>query len=60
MYADFRILHYRYGTPVHGFRPFMCNQNDECGCLAGTHCTKGFTQEQVGEVFLNIYGELHE
>ena len=26
-------------------------------CLAGTLYTKGLTQEQVGEVFQDIYGE---
>lgn len=33
------------------------DQEDECERLAGTLYTKGLTQEQVGEVFADIYGE---
>ena len=33
------------------------DQEDECERLAGTLYTKGLTQEQVGEVFNDIYGE---
>lgn len=33
------------------------DQEEECERLAGTLYTKGLTQEQVGEVFADIYGE---
>ena len=33
------------------------DQEDKCERLAGTLYTKGLTQEQVGEVFADIYGE---
>lgn len=33
------------------------DQEEECERLAGTLYTKGLTQEQVGEVFNDIYGE---
>ena len=52
----FRIPRDRYGN----FHPrilAILRDQEECERLAGTLYTKGLTQEQVGEVFNDIYGE---
>lgn len=53
----FRIPRDRYGN----FHPLILavlrDWEDGCERLAGTLYTKGLTQEQVGEVFADIYGE---
>ena len=53
----FRIPRYRYGNFHPQILAVLHNQEDECECLAGTLYGKGLTQEQVGEVFNDIYGE---
>ena len=47
----------RYGNFHPRILAILRHQEDECERLAGTLYTKGLTQEQVGEVFQDIYGE---
>ena len=53
---EFRIPRDRYGN----FHPLILaisrDQEEECDRLAGVLYTKGLTQEQVGDVFDQIYG----
>ena len=53
----FRIPRDRYGNFHPRILAILRDQEDECERLAGTLYTKGLTQEQVGEVFADIYGE---
>lgn len=53
----FRIPCDRYGNFHPRIRAILRDQEEECERLAGTLYTKGLTQEQVGEVFNDIYGE---
>lgn len=53
----FRIPRDRYGNFHPRILAVLRDQEDECERLAGTLYTKGLTQEQVGEVFADIYGE---
>lgn len=53
----FRIPRDRYGNFHPQILAILRHQEDECERLAGTLYTKGLTQEQVGEVFQDIYGE---
>ena len=53
----FRIPRDRYGNFHPQILAVLRNQEDECERLAGTLYSKGLTQEQVGEVFNDIYGE---
>ena len=53
----FRIPRDRYGNFHPRILAVLRDQEDECERLAGTLYTKGLTQEQVGEVFEDIYGE---
>lgn len=53
----FRIPRDRYGNFHPRILAVLQDQEDECERLAGTLYTKGLTQEQVGEVFADIYGE---
>ena len=53
----FRIPSNRYGYFHPRILAILRHQEDECERLAGTLYTKGLTQEQVGEVFQDIYGE---
>ena len=53
----FRIPRDRYGNFHPRILAILRHQEDECESLAGTLYTKGLTQEQVGEVFQDIYGE---
>ena len=53
----FRIPRDRYGNFHPRILAILRHQEDECERLAGTLYTKGLTQEQVGEVFQDIYGE---
>ena len=46
-----------YGNFHPRIQAILRHQEDECERLAGTLYTKGLTQEQVGEVFQDIYGE---
>ncbi len=39
------------------FLRILRNQEEECDRLAGVLYTKGLTQEQVGDVFDEIYGQ---
>ena len=52
-----RIPRDRYGNFHPRILAILRHQEDECERLAGTLYTKGLTQEQVGEVFQDIYGE---
>ena len=52
----FRIPSDRYGNFHPRILAILRDQEDECERLAGTLYTKGLTQEQVGEVFADIYG----
>ena len=53
----FRIPRDRYGNFHPRILALLRAQEDECERLAGTLYTKGLTQEQVSEVFNDIYGE---
>jgi putative transposase len=53
----FRIPRDRYGNFHPRILAVLRDQEDECERLAGSLYTKGLTQEQVGEVFADIYGE---
>ena len=53
----FRIPRDRYGNFHPRILAILRDQEEECERLAGTLYTKGLTQEQVGEVFADIYGE---
>ena len=53
----FRIPRDRYGNFHPRILAILRHQEDECERLAGPLYTKGLTQEQVGEVFQDIYGE---
>lgn len=52
---EFRIPRDRYGNFHPQILAILRNQEEECGQLAGVLCTKGLTQEQVGDVFEQIY-----
>lgn len=53
----FRIPRDRYGNFHPQILAILRNQEDEIERLAGTLYSKGLTQDQVGEVFNDIYGE---
>ena len=53
----FHIPRDRYGNFHSRILAILRDQEEECERLAGTLYTKGLTQEQVGEVFNDIYGE---
>ena len=53
----FRIPRDRYGNFHPRILAILRNQEEECERLAGTLYSKGLTQEQVGDVFNDIYGE---
>ncbi len=53
----FRIPRDRYGNFHPRILAILRDQEEECERLAGALYTKGLTQEQVGEVFGDIYGE---
>ena len=53
----FRIPGDRYGNFHPRILAILCDQEEKCERLAGTLYTKGLTQEQVGEVFNDIYEE---
>ena len=53
----FRIPRDRYGNFHPALLAVLRNQEEECERLAGTLYCKGLTQEQVSEVFEDIYGE---
>lgn len=53
----FRIPRDRYGNFHPRILAILRDQEEECERLAGTLYTKGLTQEQVSEVFNDIYGE---
>ena len=54
---EFRIPRDRYGNFHPQILAILRNQEEECDRLAGVLYTKGLTQEQVSEVFGEIYGE---
>jgi putative transposase len=51
----FRIPRDRYGNFHLRILAILRHQEDECDRLAGTLYTKDLTQEQVGEVFQDIW-----
>lgn len=53
---EFRIPRDRYGNFHPRILAILRDQEEECDRLAGVLYTKGLTQEQVGEVFGQIYG----
>lgn len=53
---EFRIPRDRYGAFHPRILAVLRNQEEECDRLAGALYTKGLTQEQVSEVFAQIYG----
>ncbi len=53
---SFRIPRDRYGNFHPAILAMLRDQEDECERLAGTLYSRGLTQEQVGEVFEDIYG----
>lgn len=53
----FRIPRDRYGNFHPAILAVLRSQEEECERLAGTLYSRGLTQEQVGEVFEDIYGE---
>lgn len=54
---EFRIPRDRYGNFHPQLLAILRNQEEECDQLAGVLYTKGLTQEQVGDVFEQIYGQ---
>ena len=54
---EFRIPRDRYGNFHPHILAILRNQEEECDRLAGVLYTKGLTQEQVGDVFDEIYGQ---
>ena len=54
---EFRIPRDRYGNFHPQIPAILRDQEEECDRLAGVLYTKGLTQEQVGDVFEQIYGE---
>lgn len=52
---EFRIPRDRYGNFHPHMLAFLLDQEEECDRLAGVLYTKGLTQEQVGDVFAQIY-----
>ena len=53
---EFRIPRDRYGNFHPRILAILRDQEEECDRLAGALYTKGLTQEQVGDVFNQIYG----
>ena len=53
---EFRIPRDHYGNFHPRILDILRNQEEECDRLAGVLYTKGLTQEQVGDVFEQIYG----
>ena len=54
---EFRIPRDRYGNFHPQILAILRDQEEECDRLAGVLYTEGLTQEQVGDVFDEIYGE---
>ena len=54
---EFRIPRDRYGNFHPQIQAILRDQEEECDRLAGVLYTKGLTQEQVSNVFDQIYGE---
>lgn len=54
---EFRIPRDRYGNFHPQILAILRDQEEECDRLAGALYTKGLTQEQVGDVFEQIYGQ---
>ena len=54
---EFRIPRDRYGNFHPQILAILRDQEEECDRLAGALYTKGLTQEQVGDVFDQIYGQ---
>ena len=54
---EFRIPRYRYGNFHPQILAILRDQEEECDRLAGVLYTKGLTQEQVSDVFDQIYGQ---
>lgn len=54
---EFRIPRDRYGNFHPRILAILRNQEEECDQLVGVLYTKGLTQEQVGDVFEQIYGQ---
>ena len=54
---EFRIPRDRYGNFHPQILAILRDQEEECDRLAGILYTKGLTQEQVGDVFDQIYGQ---
>lgn len=52
---EFRIPRDRYGNFHPQIVAILRNQEEECDQLVGVLYTKGLTQEQVGDVFEQIY-----
>lgn len=54
---EFRIPRDRYRNLHPLILAILRNQEEECDWLAGVLYTKGLTQEQVGDIFEQIYGQ---
>ncbi len=54
---EFRIPRDRYGNFHPQILAILRDQEEDCDRLAGALYTKGLTQEQVGDVFEQIYGQ---
>ena len=54
---EFRIPRDRYGNFHPQILAILRDQEEECDRLVGVLYTKGLTQEQVGDVFDQIYGQ---
>ena len=54
---EFRIPRDRYGNFHPQILAILRDQEEDCERLAGSLYTKGLTQEQVGEVFEEFYGD---
>ena len=54
---EFRIPRDRYGNFHPQILAILRDQEEECDRLAGVLYTKGLTQEQVSDVFDQIYGQ---
>ena len=56
---EFRIPRERHGNFHPRILAMLRNQEEECDSLVGVLYTKGLTQEQVGDVFDQIYGQYY-
>ena len=54
---EFRLPRDQYGNFHPQISVILRDQEEECDRLAGGFYTKGLTQEQIGDIFEQIYGQ---